>query len=72
MLISVITIVAAAISAAMAVQAMATIRFVAPCYVQPFISTTSDEKSMRLLNCCGPYSNITKGNPDLCSISISH
>ncbi|MCP9263795.1 hypothetical protein DINM_006889 [Dirofilaria immitis] len=38
--VNVLTIIASAISAFMAVKAMATIRFIPPCYIQPFLQST--------------------------------
>uniref|UniRef100_A0A915PJS1 Amino acid transporter transmembrane domain-containing protein n=1 Tax=Setaria digitata TaxID=48799 RepID=A0A915PJS1_9BILA len=65
LLINAVTIIASAISAVMAVKAMATIRFVPPCYIQPFLEKTDHiNVTDSLLNCCGQYSNIT-WNPEI-------
>uniref|UniRef100_A0A8R1U3Z2 Amino acid transporter transmembrane domain-containing protein n=1 Tax=Onchocerca volvulus TaxID=6282 RepID=A0A8R1U3Z2_ONCVO len=71
--VNVLTIIASMISAVMAVRAMATIRFVPPCYVQPFLqSTDHSNTTYSSLKCCGQYSNITR-NPEIqCFSRISH
>ncbi|VDP14579.1 unnamed protein product [Onchocerca flexuosa] len=71
--VNVLTIIASMISAVMAVRAMATIRFVPPCYVQPFLQSTDHQTSTHsLLKCCGKYSNITR-NPEIqCFPRINH
>ncbi|VDM06946.1 unnamed protein product [Wuchereria bancrofti] len=63
-ILNVITIIASIISALMAIKAMATIRFVPPCFIQPFLESTDHlNTTTSLLNCCGQYSNIT-WNPE--------
>ncbi|VDK84805.1 unnamed protein product [Litomosoides sigmodontis] len=63
--LNVITIIASVISALMAIKAMATIRFVPPCFIQPFLESEDRlDTTTILLNCCGRYSNIT-WNPEV-------
>ncbi|VDM99468.1 unnamed protein product [Thelazia callipaeda] len=66
-LVNVITIFASIISAIMAIKAMATIRFVPPCYLQPFLQFENQfEEISHLVNCCGRYSNNTWISKDTC------
>ncbi|KAL3995665.1 Transmembrane amino acid transporter family protein [Acanthocheilonema viteae] len=59
-LLNVVTIIASATSALLSIKAIATIRFVPPCFIQPFLqSADHPNNSTVLLNCCGRYSNIT-------------
>ncbi|KAM3718649.1 Amino acid transporter AVT1C [Dirofilaria immitis] len=70
--VNVLTIIASAISAFMAVKAMATIRFIPPCYIQPFLQSTDySDTSHSLLKCCGQYSNITWNSEIQCSIRMN-
>ncbi|EFO21498.2 transmembrane amino acid transporter [Loa loa] len=69
--LNVVTIIASMISTLMAVKAMATIRFVPPCFMQLFTEPTDHHlnTTTSLLNCCGRYSNITWNPENQC---LSH
>ncbi|EJW81440.1 hypothetical protein WUBG_07648, partial [Wuchereria bancrofti] len=42
------------------IKELATTRFTAPCYIQPFVSSTDSKGPGGYLNCCGVWQNISR------------